>query len=186
MFARNCVGASAWATSAYKAWYAIPSSHRFTTTPRPGSLVYFDEPDRVGEAGHVVFMVDNGYCYSNDILRRGKIDKVPLTLIHDKWGMRKLGWIDWTPSGAINLKPLPAPTGVVKLSDLVYGRYSTSAAIVNKALAAEGLLAPSLVRGYWSDAASHALRLFRNAGNYADNYAALVALGKKRGFTVVA
>lgn len=109
MFSRNCVGAAAWAGTARNAFYAIPERHRFTTAPRAGSLVYFDDPRISGEAGHAVFMVTNGYCYSNDILVRGKISKVPLSLIREKWGMRQLGWIDWTPSGAINLAPVSAP-----------------------------------------------------------------------------
>lgn len=105
MFARQCVGAGAWSGSALGAWNAIPEKNKHrTTTPRAGSLLYFGK----NYPGHVVYVVDNGYCYSNDILQRGKISKVPWTLITEKWGSDypKLGWIDWTPSGPINLKPI--------------------------------------------------------------------------------
>jgi hypothetical protein len=109
MFARNCVGANSWAASALGAWHATPTRDRRTGTPRAGSLVYFDDPRVSGEAGHVVYMAEGGYCYSNDILKRGEIDKVPLRLVHDSWGLRQLGWIVRTPSGAINLKPVTSP-----------------------------------------------------------------------------
>jgi hypothetical protein len=86
-FARSCVGADAWATSALNAWTSTPATYRRYGTPAPGSLVYFG--DR--QPGHVIFMVDHGYAYSNDILRDGKIDRIPWTAIHDRWGMRYLG-----------------------------------------------------------------------------------------------
>lgn len=117
MFARICVGAAPWGSTnalghrtALTAWNAIPAVHRRSGTPRAGSLVYFEKPSVADsrDAGHVVLMSEGGYCYSNDILRPGKIDRVPLSLIVSKWGMRQLGWTAWTPSGAINLKPVIA------------------------------------------------------------------------------
>lgn len=112
-FARQCVGAAVWAPSARQAFYKIPRSHRHSSTPPAGSLLYYGSDD----PGHVVFVVSNGYCYSNDVRRRGKIDKVPLTEITEWLGRHYpvLGWIDQTPSGKINLAP-SAP--VVHLSHI--------------------------------------------------------------------
>jgi len=102
-FSRQCVGADAWAASARLAYNAIPSNHKHSSTPPPaGSLVYYG-PTSYGY-GHVTFAIDNGYVYSNDILRRGKIDVVRWNTFEDAWGYRFRGWVDWTPSGSINLK----------------------------------------------------------------------------------
>lgn len=118
MFARQCVGASAWANSAIKAWHAIPEVHRHHGVPRPGSLAYYDKPyvsDR-NEFGHVVFVIERGQVWSTDALRYGRVDIVPYNWFSAHWGMRYLGWIDWTPSGRINL----APTGVTPAPTLAY------------------------------------------------------------------
>lgn len=76
--------------------------------PRAGSLAYYDYPNKTGEAGHAVFAQPNGMVWSTDILRHGHVDLVPYLAPVHVWGMRYLGWIDWTPSGAINLAPLPS------------------------------------------------------------------------------
>ena len=103
-FARSCVNAAAWATSALNAWNSTPASHRHSGAPRGGSLVYFGTQ----QPGHVVFVdpLDAAYCFSTDILRPGKVDRVPIKLITERWGLAYRGWIDWTPSGSLNLYPL--------------------------------------------------------------------------------
>lgn len=110
-FARSCVGADVFGASARLAFNSIPKEHRHTSyPPPPGSLAYYGFADR--GFGHVVFVVEDGYVWSNDIVRRGKIDKVKWNVFQSKWGLPYRGWIDWTPSGAINLKPtavLPYP-----------------------------------------------------------------------------
>lgn len=194
MFSRQCVGASAWAESALKAWQATPAAHRHPiSTARAGSLAYFWYPGKGNnQNGHVVYVTTGGMCYSTDILGMGKVYKVPLSLIHQRWGMTPLGWIDSTPSGAINLAPLPAPapTVVVRLADLSGSRAilpSKSAYTVNKALVAEGSLKPTLLRSFWGPASKTSFINWRNAHGFtaSENHAAFVALGKRRGFTVV-
>lgn len=104
-FSRNCVGADVFGGTAYSAWLSIPSEHRHSSSPPPpGSLAYYVSPSLTG-AGHVVFVVEDGKVYSNDLKRRGMIDLCHYMDPVNKWGMKYLGWIDWTPSGAINLKP---------------------------------------------------------------------------------
>ena len=121
-FVRTTVNAAPYGTSALKAWQSIPKVHRHQGEPPAGSIAYFDYPAIEGEAGHSVYVVENGMCFSNDIKVRGEIDLVHYTDIVRKWGMRYLGWIDWTPSGSLNLKPAPAKPPVslarVDLSDV--------------------------------------------------------------------
>jgi hypothetical protein len=124
MYARSCVGAAPWGTprTALGAWNAIPASHKILGKVVNGADVYFDDPNRSGEAGHAVFGLANGYVSSTDILRTGKVDVVHHTLISSKWGLRLLGSINWTPSGAINLAPTSAkpPVYTYKQGKKVY------------------------------------------------------------------
>lgn len=113
-FARQCVGAAAWAPTARQAFYEkIPASHRHTSSAPAGSLLYYGSHD----PGHVVFVVANGYCYSNDVRRRGKIDRVPVSEVEDWLGRSypRLGWIDQTPSGKIDLAPTAARCSLSKV-----------------------------------------------------------------------
>jgi hypothetical protein len=124
MFARNCVGAQAWAGTALNAWNAVPASHKIPGKVVNGGLTYFDDPHRSGEAGHAVFAMGNGYVWSTDILRSGHVDLVHYSVITSKWGMRLLGTINWTPSGAINMAPAvikpPAPVYTYRQNKQVY------------------------------------------------------------------
>ena len=43
--------------------------------------------------------------WSTDYKRHGHVDLIPYLAPTHGWNMRWLGWIDWTPSGAINLAP---------------------------------------------------------------------------------
>jgi len=108
---RQTVGADAWAPSAREAFNDIPAQHRHTSWPPPaGSICYWGNPD-VG-FGLATF-VGEGVIYSNDIYRHGMIDPVRITTramdmpFSTQWGLAYRGWIDWTPSGSINLKPVP-------------------------------------------------------------------------------
>lgn len=122
-FARSCVGASGWADSAIDAWHSIPSAHRHAGVPRAGSIAYYDKPGIPDhrEFGHSVFVVERGQVWSTDALRFGHVDLVPYTWFKAHWGMRYLGWIDWTPSGRINLAPATAtPTYAYRQGKKVY------------------------------------------------------------------
>lgn len=100
-FARTAVHASAFGTTALKAWQSTPiEAKRFTYPPRPGSIAYYVNPKNPG-AGHAVFVGDNGKVYSNDIKRTGKIDIVNWNVFQKKWGMQYLGYIVATPSGRL-------------------------------------------------------------------------------------
>lgn len=188
-FSRLVFGAAVWAPSAREAFNATPAANRHTSwPPPPGSIAYWGN-DHSG-AGHATPILDT--CYSNDIYRRGQIDKVKITTRADqmpfvtRWGLPYRGWIDATPSGPIPRPPVPVGR-VVRLAELQpHDRVpsSTSALIMNDALIAEGLLPKASRRAYWSPAAHEAFRVFRNQGKYPDNLAAFQALGRRHDFTV--
>jgi hypothetical protein len=164
-FARSCVNAGSWATSALNAWNSTPAIHRHTNAPRGGALAYFGDT----QPGHAVFVdpANPAYCFSSDILRPGKIDRVPIKLITTKWGLRYRGWIDWTSSGALSLVPIavvkpvvtPASKPAVSLKNLISAAksdpklaqgkstYPQDTKIVEDALRKEGLLKISLLDG---------------------------------------
>jgi peptidoglycan hydrolase-like protein with peptidoglycan-binding domain len=105
-FSRQCVGAPPFGTSARLAFNAIPAAHRHTSSPPPaGSIAYYGRSDR--GFGHAVFVIEGGFVWSNDILRRGKIDRVKWNIFVPRWGLAYRGWIDWCPSGPL---PVPRPT----------------------------------------------------------------------------
>jgi len=117
-FSRSCVGAAAWADSAIDAWHAIPAAHRHAGYPRAGGLAYFDRADIPDsrEFGHTAFILPKGMVDSTDAPIAHRVGTVPYTYFAAHWGMRYLGWIDWTPSGRINL----APAGIVPAPSLAY------------------------------------------------------------------
>lgn len=97
------------------------------------------------------------------------------------WSDARLQQLTREARERLNARPAAS---VVILADLVIPKSSPSAATVNDALVAEGVLPKWLRRSYWSPAAALALRVYRNRHGYADNRAAFVALGKAHGFTV--
>jgi hypothetical protein len=98
--ARQCVGAAPFGLSAREAFNAIPREHRHVSDPPPaGSIAYYGRV-RAG-FGHAVFVVEDGFVWSNDILRKGKVDKVRWDVFVDRWGLAYRGWIDRCPHGEL-------------------------------------------------------------------------------------
>ena len=46
-----------------------------------------------GDFGHAVFAVNGGFVWSNDILRRGHIDRVRWDVFPSRWRLPYRGWI---------------------------------------------------------------------------------------------
>lgn len=88
--ARTLLGVRAKHPSAIKAWEATPERERFEgdTHPPAGVPVFW----RGGKFGHVAVSDGGGYCFSTDIKRRGRLDRVRISLIHARWGLEYLGW----------------------------------------------------------------------------------------------
>jgi len=117
MFARSAVGADAWASTARRAFEAIPSKYvvRNIGDFRAGMLAYFGRPGV--DPGHATTVSTKpGYVWSTDIKRKGKVDLVPISLIVNKWGLPLRGAITWTPSGAIPYQPVADGLHVIKVN----------------------------------------------------------------------
>lgn len=104
MFVRSAFGVSAVHPSAEKAWYATERRRGTSTTPPPGVPVWWTN----GRHGHVALSAGGGYVYSNDILRRGKIDKVSIAYITRTWGQTYRGWTE-DINGVRVYSPPPPP-----------------------------------------------------------------------------
>lgn len=120
-FVRIMLGVAASHPSAIKAWDGAKFKHT-TGTPPKGVPIFW----RIGEFGHVALSDGNGYCYSTDILRRGKVDRVPIARIASRWGAKYLGWTEdlngvrvYTPPKPPAAKP-PAKKTQVSLAALRY------------------------------------------------------------------
>ena len=98
LFSRQCIGASPFGLSARTAFNATDHDNRHIDgPPPPGAIAYYGFKDR--GAGHAVFVVDGGYVWSNDILRRGHIDRVQWDVFPSRWGLPYRGWISACPTG---------------------------------------------------------------------------------------
>lgn len=106
MFARQCVGAPAFGASAREAFNGIADNDKHESFPPPaGSIAYYGFPDR--GAGHSVFAVAGGFVWSTDILRRGRIDRVPWDVfVRGSWRLPYRGWISACPAGQLPVEAL--------------------------------------------------------------------------------
>lgn len=88
-FTRRSLGVGGGFPSAISAWRGVAKADRSPSrTPPSGVPCYFAG----GKYGHAVLSAGDGWVYSTDIKRRGKVDKVKLELIEHRWGYRYLGW----------------------------------------------------------------------------------------------
>jgi hypothetical protein len=100
MFSRQCVGAPPFGTSAREAFNGTAEEFRHQSSPPPpGSIAYYGFRDR--GAGHAVFAVNGGFVWSNDILRRGHIDRVRWDVFESRWKLPYRGWISACPAGEL-------------------------------------------------------------------------------------
>ena len=104
-FVRLSLGVAAGHPSAEKAFYATTRRRGTTTTPPPGVPVWWTN----GKHGHVAISAGGGYVYSNDIVRRGKINKVSISYITRNWGQKYRGWTE-DINGVRVYEPPPVPT----------------------------------------------------------------------------
>lgn len=116
VFVRTMLGIGKNYPSAISAWNNA-KGRRTVGTPPPGVPLFWSGH----EFGHVALSAGGGYCYSTDILRRGKVDKVLIGEIKKRWGYKYLGWS--TDLNGVNLDlpaPPPAPSVSISLKALQY------------------------------------------------------------------
>lgn len=93
LFVRTALGCPGGAATAYQAWLAVPDGARHGFYNPPAGVPAFWRGGSNGD-GHTALTVGDGTVWSTDIKRHGKIDKVAITEIHDKWGLEYLGWTE--------------------------------------------------------------------------------------------
>lgn len=88
IFVRTTLGVSSRYPSAENAYwnsrYKMGTSH----TAPAGVPIWWTN----GRYGHVALSAGDGYCWSTDILRTGKVDKVSIDYITRSWGQTYRGW----------------------------------------------------------------------------------------------
>lgn len=78
--------------TAISAWRGAEHRHEVAPHNAPYGTIGYFAPPRAGQAGHAVFMVKNGWCYSNDVLVTGRIGRLKAAEIENRWpGFRWLG-----------------------------------------------------------------------------------------------
>lgn len=90
MFVRTTLGVGRRYNSAIEAWNAAKVKHRNDDNPPAGVPVFW----RIGKFGHIALSDGDGYVWSTDIKRRGKVDRVKLSYVHERWGADYLGWTE--------------------------------------------------------------------------------------------
>lgn len=87
MFVHECFNAPSYYSRAEYGYYGADFRH--TTWPPPAAVpVWWTD----GGYGHVAISAGYGYCWSNDFVRSGRIDKVRIASITSAWGKSYRGW----------------------------------------------------------------------------------------------
>ncbi|WP_109509701.1 hypothetical protein [Nocardioides speluncae] len=155
VFARRAFNVGPLYASAEDGWHAAEFRHGTTSTPPLGVPVWWTN----GRHGHVAVSSGDGNCYSTDILRTGKVDKVAISFITRKWGQRYRGWTEdingvriWRPGApnmpAVDLGKVREAAERDQFRPQGEGLHESDVLIVEKALRKEGLRSAAFVDGY--------------------------------------
>lgn len=88
-FTRRSLGVGGGFPSAISAWRGTAKADRNPSREPPAGVpVYW----KGGKYGHAALSAGDGYVFSTDIKRRGKVDRVPLKWVEDRWNYEYLGW----------------------------------------------------------------------------------------------
>lgn len=93
MQVRKAFGIAAKYPTAYAAWLGAGGAagvNTHTLIPAgPNVPIFFKGR---GAAGHIAISAGNGWCWSTDILRPGRWDRVRIEDLAKRWNMKYLGW----------------------------------------------------------------------------------------------
>lgn len=131
--------------------YRMTSNVHTTGTPPAGAVLWWTGGSQ--GYGHVAVSSGAGYMWSTDLLRSSRVDKVPITLAHDKWGETYRGWSDnycnqfsvslaptKVPSPpAVSLKRINAAQKIEQAAPRTTKTYAAGAVLVEKALVKVGI-----------------------------------------------
>lgn len=93
-FVRTMFGVAGRYPTAYSAWQGAggaKGANTHTLMAPPANVPVFWSGGAHGY-GHIAIADGRGNVYSTDIRRKGKVDLVPISEIHRKWGLKLLGW----------------------------------------------------------------------------------------------
>ncbi|MFI7068115.1 hypothetical protein ACIBL3_44495 [Kribbella sp. NPDC050124] len=157
VFVRKCFNVGPLYGSAEKGYFGTDFRHGTTGTPPLGVPVWWTN----GGDGHVAISAGDGTCFSNDIKRRGKIDRVAISFITRNWGQRYRGWSEdvngvrvWRPGAPTPLLPAVDLSNVQdaarrdQFRPQGQGLHEKDVLIVEKALRHQGLKPAEFVDGY--------------------------------------
>jgi hypothetical protein len=197
VFVRRCFNVGPLFTSAEKGYFGTDLRHGTAGTPPLGVPVWWTN----GGDGHVALSAGDGTCFSNDIKRHGKIDRVAISFITRTWGAKYRGWTE-DVNGVHVWRPGSAPLPTVDLSNVQdaarrdqfrpagQGLHEHDVLIVEKALRHQGVRPPQFVDGYAGTEFRKAYALFQKATvpppfDGIPGRKSLEMLGKRNGFRVV-
>lgn len=89
MFTRSAFNVGARYGTAETGWYNTKKRHT-SWPPPPGVPVWWTN----GRYGHVAVSAGDGYVWSTDWLRPGKVDRAPIRSITSNWGQTYRGWTE--------------------------------------------------------------------------------------------
>jgi hypothetical protein len=196
-FTRTCFGVSSRYLTASSA-YAHAQHRHSTGTPPRGVPVWWTGGSR--GFGHVAVSDGGGYCWSTDVLRAGRVDRVKISHITNAWNLPYRGWSEdingvrvYTPVALPNLHLSYAIEAAHK--DAGHPHISThpvTTKLIAKALYKEGMLGKGYVTGHFSKEKRRAYAKWQRSLGYSGADASgipgvtsLRKLGSRRGFHVV-
>jgi hypothetical protein len=154
-----------------------------------------------GPHGHVAISTGDGNCFSSDILRTGKVDKVPISKIARSWGKTYKGWSEdingvriWRPAAptlpAVDLSNIREAAAKDQFRPPGQGLHEHDIIIVERALLKQGLKDPMNVDGFAGKDFRKAYALWQKATvpppfDGIPGLKSLQKLGMRRGFRVV-
>lgn len=198
-FVRRCFNVGPNFASAEAGWHGAEFKHSTSSTPPLGVPVWWTN----GRFGHVVISAGDGWCYTNDFLRTGKIDKVKITAITRGWGHHYRGWSEdvnlvrvWRPGApsrrSVDLSSLREAARRDQFQPQGQGLFEADVFPVERALDKENLLDPGLAtNGYAGTSFRTAHARWQKRSGVPRPYdgipgsASLKALARKHGFRVV-
>jgi hypothetical protein len=110
--ARTIAGQPWMGKSAIASWHLADDKYKHPGKYVEGGISIWDHPTIPDNAefGHAAWNARGRIIYSTDILGYGKLWRVSLDLIHDKWGLRYLGTLMGSNAGGYIAGPIaPAP-----------------------------------------------------------------------------
>lgn len=156
IFVRNCFNVGPANTDATAGYKAAQFKHGTSGTPPLGVPLWWTG----GTHGHVAISTGDGSCYSSDILRTGKVDKVPISKIARQWGKTYKGWSEdingvriWRPGAvdtlpAVDLSNIREAAVQDQFRPAGAGLHEHDIIIVERALLKQGLKDPINVDGF--------------------------------------